>query len=216
MVSIRGFDSREVPLFIDGIPVYVPYDGYVDLGRFTTADLAAIQVAKGFSSVAYGANTLGGAISRFSPLLEMALLGQGKPVLRLQQGAGPDRGAQGQAVPRPVRQRNQQLHGWHLHHPQNRGSGECRADGTQHLQGPDQRRFRRTRIVPLRPARPALRHALQDRRAQRNRRQRRHQHHAEGHPVLVRRRRQHPARFSPDAVRRRRAAPVAAGRVFPQ
>lgn len=65
-ISVRGFDSRQVPLFIDGIPLYVPYDGYVDFNRFTTADLAAIQIAKGFSSVAYGANTLGGAINLVS------------------------------------------------------------------------------------------------------------------------------------------------------
>lgn len=60
---IRGFDSRQVGLFVDGIPVYVPYDGNIDLGRFTTSDLAAIQVVKGFSSVAYGPNTMGGAIN---------------------------------------------------------------------------------------------------------------------------------------------------------
>jgi hypothetical protein len=65
-VAVRGFDSRQVPLFIDGIPVYVPYDGYVDFNRFSTADLAAIQVAKGFSSLAYGPNTLGGAINLIS------------------------------------------------------------------------------------------------------------------------------------------------------
>lgn len=66
MIYVRGFDARQVPLFIDGIPVYVPYDGYVDLNRFTTADLSAIQVSKGFSSVAYGPNTLGGAINLIS------------------------------------------------------------------------------------------------------------------------------------------------------
>jgi iron complex outermembrane recepter protein len=65
-VTLRGFDARQAPLFIDGIPVYVPYDGYVDFNRFTTADLAAIQVAKGFSSVVYGPNTLGGAINLIS------------------------------------------------------------------------------------------------------------------------------------------------------
>lgn len=65
-IAVRGFDARQVPLFIDGIPVYVPYDGYVDFNRFTTADLAAIQVAKGFSSVTYGANALGGAINLIS------------------------------------------------------------------------------------------------------------------------------------------------------
>lgn len=66
VVFVRGFDSRQVPLFIDGIPVYVPYDGYVDFNRFTTADLSAIQVAKGFSSVSYGPNTLGGAVNLIS------------------------------------------------------------------------------------------------------------------------------------------------------
>jgi len=65
-VFIRGFDSRQVPVFIDGIPVYVSYDGYVDLARFTTFDLAEINVSKGFSSILYGPNTLGGAINLVS------------------------------------------------------------------------------------------------------------------------------------------------------
>ncbi len=66
MIYLRGYDARQAPLFIDGIPVYVPYDGYVDYNRFSTADLAAIQVVKGFSSVAYGPNAIGGAINLVS------------------------------------------------------------------------------------------------------------------------------------------------------
>jgi iron complex outermembrane receptor protein len=66
MVAIRGFDLRQVPVYMDGIPVYVPYDGYVDLARFTTFDLAAIDVSKGFSSVLYGPNSLGGSINLIS------------------------------------------------------------------------------------------------------------------------------------------------------
>lgn len=73
MIYVRGYDVRQVPLFIDGIPVYVPYDGYVDFTRFTTADLAAIQVAKGFSSIAYGPNALGGAINLISRKPQRAL-----------------------------------------------------------------------------------------------------------------------------------------------
>ncbi|CAG5074652.1 Vitamin B12 transporter BtuB [Dyadobacter sp. CECT 9623] len=57
VVYVRGFDLRQVPVFIDGVPVYVPYDGYVDMGRFTTFDLAEINVSKGFASILYGANT---------------------------------------------------------------------------------------------------------------------------------------------------------------
>lgn len=66
LVFVRGFDLRQVPLFIDGIPVYVPFDGYADLNRFTVFDLSQIQVSKGGSSVLYGANTMGGAINLVS------------------------------------------------------------------------------------------------------------------------------------------------------
>jgi len=62
-VSVRGFDIRQVPIFIDGIPVYPPYDGYADLERFTTFDMAELRISKGFSSVLYGPNALGGAIN---------------------------------------------------------------------------------------------------------------------------------------------------------
>jgi iron complex outermembrane receptor protein len=62
-IYLRGFDIRSVPVYMDGIPVYVPYDGYVDLARFTTYDISKIDVSKGFSSMTYGANTIGGAIN---------------------------------------------------------------------------------------------------------------------------------------------------------
>lgn len=74
-VNVRGFDLRQVPVFNDGIPVYVPYDGYVDLRRFSTADVAEIRVSKGFSSTLYGANTLGGAINIVSRKPERPLEG---------------------------------------------------------------------------------------------------------------------------------------------
>lgn len=66
MIYVRGFDLRQVPIFLDGIPVYVPYDGYADLGRFNTFGIAHIDIAKGFSSLIYGPNTLGGAINLVS------------------------------------------------------------------------------------------------------------------------------------------------------
>lgn len=66
VVYVRGFDLRQVPVYMDGVPVYVPYDGYVDMGRFTTFDLASVNVSKGFTSILYGANTMGGAINLVS------------------------------------------------------------------------------------------------------------------------------------------------------
>lgn len=66
MVYVRGFDPRQVPLFLDGIPLYVPYDGYVDFGRFTTFDLSEVRVAKGAASLLYGPNIMGGAINLIS------------------------------------------------------------------------------------------------------------------------------------------------------
>ena len=62
-ITVRGFDIRQVPVFIDGIPVYTPYDGYADLERFTTFDVSELRVSKSFSSVLYGPNALGGAIN---------------------------------------------------------------------------------------------------------------------------------------------------------
>jgi iron complex outermembrane receptor protein len=61
---IRGFSSNgQVPLYLDGIPIYVPYDGYIDMSRFVTSDLAEIQVARGFSSPLLGPNALGGTVN---------------------------------------------------------------------------------------------------------------------------------------------------------
>ena len=65
-VSIRGFDARRVGVFADGVPIYVPYDGNFDYGRFLTSDISEITIAKGFSSVLYGANTMAGVINLVS------------------------------------------------------------------------------------------------------------------------------------------------------
>ncbi|MDD3467533.1 MAG: TonB-dependent receptor [Campylobacterales bacterium] len=63
MIMLRGFDVKHVPLYIDGIPVAVPYDGYVDFSRFLISDLSEIEVSKGFASPLLGANTFAGAIN---------------------------------------------------------------------------------------------------------------------------------------------------------
>ncbi|WP_373073056.1 TonB-dependent receptor plug domain-containing protein [Sulfurimonas sp.] len=60
---IRGFDAKRIGVFIDGIPIYVPYDGNFDYVRFLTSDVAKIDISKGYSSVAYGGNTMGGVVN---------------------------------------------------------------------------------------------------------------------------------------------------------
>ncbi len=65
-VFVRGYDLRQVPLFLDGIPVYVPYDGNADLARFDTFDLAELAIFKGYRPAICGPNTLGGAINLVS------------------------------------------------------------------------------------------------------------------------------------------------------
>ena len=63
MVTVRGFDLRQVPVYLDGVPVYTIYDGYVDLSRFTSFDIAGISVENGNSSVLHGPNAMGGVIN---------------------------------------------------------------------------------------------------------------------------------------------------------
>jgi iron complex outermembrane receptor protein len=63
-IMVRGFSTRgQVPFYLDGIPISVPYDGYVDFNRFLSSDLAEVQADKGYSSPLLGPNALGGAIN---------------------------------------------------------------------------------------------------------------------------------------------------------
>ena len=62
-VYIRGYGYEQVQLYVDGIPMSVPYDGFMDFNRFLTSDIAEIQIARGFSSVLLGPNAVGGAIN---------------------------------------------------------------------------------------------------------------------------------------------------------
>jgi iron complex outermembrane recepter protein len=62
-ISLRGLDRTRVPLTIDGIRLFLPADNRIDFGRFLTADLSEIQVAKGYVSVINGPDGMGGAIN---------------------------------------------------------------------------------------------------------------------------------------------------------
>jgi iron complex outermembrane receptor protein len=65
-IMIRGFDTRQVGIYLDNVPIYVPYDGYADIARFLTNDIAEVDLAKGYSSPLLGPNGLGGAVNLVS------------------------------------------------------------------------------------------------------------------------------------------------------
>jgi iron complex outermembrane recepter protein len=61
---VRGFSTvGQVGFYLDGIPIYVPYDGYADLNRFLLSDVAELQVTKGYSSPLLGTNNMAGSIN---------------------------------------------------------------------------------------------------------------------------------------------------------
>lgn len=61
--DIRGFSPQQITLNIDGIPIYVPYDGNVDLSRLLVPGVSEIVVTKGLGSLMYGPNNMGGSIN---------------------------------------------------------------------------------------------------------------------------------------------------------
>jgi iron complex outermembrane receptor protein len=76
-VFIRGFDAAQTVLSLDGVPFYAPFDGEpTDLARFTTFDLAAIEVVKGFGSALDGPNALGGRVNLVSRRPDEPLQGE--------------------------------------------------------------------------------------------------------------------------------------------
>jgi iron complex outermembrane receptor protein len=62
-IFVRGFGRQQVPLMVDGVRIYLPADNRLDFGRFLTADIAAIQIQKGYASVLDGPGAMGGAIN---------------------------------------------------------------------------------------------------------------------------------------------------------
>ena len=75
-MRLRGFTSKgQVPVYIDGIQVSMPYDGTIDFNRFLSNDIAEVQVSKGFSSPLLGPNALGGSINLVTRQPEKKLQG---------------------------------------------------------------------------------------------------------------------------------------------
>ncbi|MCF7839044.1 MAG: TonB-dependent receptor [Candidatus Marinimicrobia bacterium] len=63
--TLRGFDSRSTPVYLDGIPLAQPYDGSVDLARWPLWGLDYVAVRPGFTD---------GALLREGPGGQLALV----------------------------------------------------------------------------------------------------------------------------------------------
>lgn len=72
---IRGFNHWQIPLSIDGIPVYLPYDNRLDLSRFTTSAISEIQITKSYTSVIDGPGAMGGSVNLVSRQVSKPLEG---------------------------------------------------------------------------------------------------------------------------------------------
>ncbi len=63
VVHMRGIEQRQIAVLLDGVPIYVPFDGLVDLGQMPVDAVEKITVTQGNASVLYGPNSLGGSIN---------------------------------------------------------------------------------------------------------------------------------------------------------
>jgi iron complex outermembrane receptor protein len=61
-IGVRGSDSRQASVMLDGLPLSVGWDSRMDPSITPTTGVDQIVVVRGLSSLLYGANTLGGVI----------------------------------------------------------------------------------------------------------------------------------------------------------
>lgn len=61
-VDMRGFDQRSILFTLNGVPVYEPYNGIVNVNLFPLEMLGGIDIARGISSSLYGPNGMAGQI----------------------------------------------------------------------------------------------------------------------------------------------------------
>ncbi|HNR12462.1 MAG TPA: TonB-dependent receptor [Thermodesulfobacteriota bacterium] len=62
-VTMRGFEQDKVLILLDGVPLYIPYEGVLNLSDIPVQNIAKIEVIRGNASVLYGPNSMGGVIN---------------------------------------------------------------------------------------------------------------------------------------------------------
>lgn len=73
-LDMRGFDQRAVLFTLDGVPVYDPYNGVVNLDLFPLEMLGNVEIDRGPSSSIYGPNGMAGTVkmTTFTPSTPLA------------------------------------------------------------------------------------------------------------------------------------------------
>jgi vitamin B12 transporter len=61
-LDVRGFDQRAVLFTLNGVPVYEPWNGIINLNLFPLELLDSIEVDRGPSSALFGPNGMGGTV----------------------------------------------------------------------------------------------------------------------------------------------------------
>ncbi|MBX6364868.1 MAG: TonB-dependent receptor [Gemmatimonadetes bacterium] len=61
-LSVRGSESRQVAVLVDGVPLTLAWDARTDVSVIPAASVQQIGVVRGLSSMLYGPNVLGGIV----------------------------------------------------------------------------------------------------------------------------------------------------------
>jgi iron complex outermembrane receptor protein len=61
-LSVRGSDSRQVAVLVDGVPLTLAWDGRADVSVIPASAPQEIEFVRGLSSMLYGPNVLGGVV----------------------------------------------------------------------------------------------------------------------------------------------------------
>jgi iron complex outermembrane receptor protein len=62
VAKLRGAEERQTPVFLDGAPLAVPWDGRADLGTLPAGLIGSVRLMKGAAPVEYGTNAVAGAV----------------------------------------------------------------------------------------------------------------------------------------------------------
>ncbi len=62
MLRLRGFDQRGVTVYLDGVPLVMPWDSSMDLGKLPAEMIDSVLLLKGPTSIVHGPGGMGGAV----------------------------------------------------------------------------------------------------------------------------------------------------------